>query len=88
MVNAKTKPQLTPTFNGLNKFKYFLALGFLVTLSFNTFSADNSQQPNKKELNKEEFNKEAYLDLSKPLKPNKNARYLNAKLIRTSKRPL
>ncbi|VVH50906.1 hypothetical protein BPUTSESOX_291, partial [uncultured Gammaproteobacteria bacterium] len=66
MVNAKTKPQLTPTFNGLNKFKYFLALGFLVTLSFNTFSADNSQQPNKKELNKEEFNKEAYLDLSKP----------------------
>ena len=34
MVNATTKPQLTPTFNGLNKLKYFLALGFLVTLSF------------------------------------------------------
>jgi hypothetical protein len=43
--------------SGLNKFKHFLALGLLITGSFNAFSADNSQQ----------FNKEAYLDLSKPV---------------------
>jgi hypothetical protein len=49
-----TKSQLTPasTLSGLNKFKHFLALGLLITGSFNAFSADNSQQ----------FNKEAYLD--------------------------
>ena len=55
---------LTPasTLSGLNKFKHFLALGLLITLSFNAFAVDdNSEQPNKEELNKE-----AYLDLSKP----------------------
>ena len=59
-----TKSQLTPasTLSGLNKFKHFLALGLLITLSFNAFAVDdNSEQPNKEELNKE-----AYLDLSKP----------------------
>ncbi|VVH51331.1 hypothetical protein BPUTSESOX_157, partial [uncultured Gammaproteobacteria bacterium] len=58
-----TKFQLTPvsTLSGLNKFKHFLALGLLITLSFNAFAVDNSEQPNKEELNKE-----AYLDLSKP----------------------
>ena len=59
-----TKSQLTPasTLSGLNKFKHFLALGLLITLSFNAFAVDdNSKQPNKEELNKE-----AYLDLSKP----------------------
>ncbi|CAB5500114.1 hypothetical protein AZO1586I_600, partial [Bathymodiolus thermophilus thioautotrophic gill symbiont] len=63
-------PTPTPTENiagqalasGLNKFKHFLALGLLITLSFNAFAVDdNSEQPNKEELNKE-----AYLDLSKP----------------------
>ena len=59
-----TKSKLTPasTLSGLNKFKHFLALGLLITLSFNAFAVDdNSKQPNKEELNKE-----AYLDLSKP----------------------
>ncbi|CAC9475385.1 hypothetical protein BSPLISOX_3217 [uncultured Gammaproteobacteria bacterium] len=58
------KSQLTPasTLSGLNKFKHFLALGLLITGSFNAFSADNSQQ----------FNKEAYLDLSKPYTYNWN----------------
>ena len=59
-----TKFQLTPvsTLSGLNKFKHFLALGLLITLSFNALAVDdNSEQPNKEELNKE-----AYLDLSKP----------------------
>ena len=58
-----TKSQLTPVsaLSGLNKFKHFLALGLLITLSFNAFAVDNSEQPNKEELNKE-----AYLDLSKP----------------------
>ncbi len=59
-----TKSQLTPasTLSGLNKFKHFLALSLLITLSFNAFAVDdNSKQPNKEELNKE-----AYLDLSKP----------------------
>ncbi|CAC9561924.1 hypothetical protein [uncultured Gammaproteobacteria bacterium] len=59
-----TKSQLTPasTLSGLNKFKHFLALGLLITLSFNALAVDdNSKQPNKEELNKE-----AYLDLSKP----------------------
>jgi hypothetical protein len=45
MVNAKTKHQLTPTLKALNKVKNFLAIEFLVPLSFNTFSAANSQQP-------------------------------------------
>ncbi|CAC9427785.1 hypothetical protein [uncultured Gammaproteobacteria bacterium] len=59
-----TKSQLTPasTLSGLNKFKHFLALSLLITLSFNALAVDdNSEQPNKEELNKE-----AYLDLSKP----------------------
>ncbi len=48
--------------SGLNKFKHFLALSLLITLSFNALAVDdNSEQPNKEELNKE-----AYLDLSKP----------------------
>ena len=53
-----TKSQLTPasTLSGLNKFKHFLALSLLITLSFNALAADNSEQPSK----------EAYLDLSKP----------------------
>ena len=63
-------PTPTPTENiagqalasGLNKFKHFLALSLLITLSFNALAVDdNSEQPNKEELNKE-----AYLDLSKP----------------------
>ena len=63
-----TKSQLTPasTLSGLSKFKHFLALSLLITLSFNAFAADNSEQPNKEELSKEVLNKEAYLDLSKP----------------------
>ncbi|SSC10371.1 hypothetical protein, partial [thiotrophic endosymbiont of Bathymodiolus puteoserpentis (Logatchev)] len=58
-----TKSQLTSVsaLSGLNKFKHFLAFGLLITLSFNAFAVDNSEQPNKEELNKE-----AYLDLSKP----------------------
>ena len=63
-------PTPTPTENiagqalasGLNKFKHFLALSLLITLSFNALAVDdNSEQPNKEELNKE-----ACLDLSKP----------------------
>ena len=44
-----TKSQLTPVsaLSGLNKFKHFLALGLLITLSFNAFAVDNSEQPNK-----------------------------------------
>ena len=52
--------------SGLNKLKRFFALSLLITLSFNAFAADNSEQPNKEELSKEVLNKEAYLDLSKP----------------------